>query len=161
MLIEKLYEDYERNQPPFSFGIQLNINWPDPNDVKRIKDTYPKLSIILQVSGFSSLEKVKSYYGFCDYILIDSSKGRGIEFNLNEVVKAYRTIQEYIPTTIGIAGGFSPENVRGRVLDLRKSLRTDNFCIDAQNRLRTNGHLDMHKVDKYLKEAIEAFQTKI
>jgi hypothetical protein len=161
MLIEKLYEDYEKNQPPFSFGLQLNISWPDPDDVKRIKDTHPKLLIILQVSDFSSLGKVKRYYGFCDYILIDASKGRGIEFNLDEVVNAYRTIQECIPTTIGIAGGFSPENVRGRVLDLRKSLGTDNFCIDAQNRLRTDGHLDMHKVDKYLKEAIEAFQTKI
>jgi hypothetical protein len=50
--------------------------------------------------------------------------------------------------------GFSPENAKGRVLDLRKSLRTDNFCIDAQNRLRKDWHLDMHKVDKYLKEAI-------
>jgi hypothetical protein len=58
---------------------------------------------------------------------------------------------------LGIAGGFSPENVKESCL-LREKLKTKEFCIDAKNK-RTGEHLDLEKVEKYLNEAVEAFNS--
>lgn len=149
-LFEDIYEDYEKTQPSFQIGVQINVSWPDPKDVNQIKTNYPRLKTILQVSDFSSVEEKIGEYNI-DYALIDTSRGEGIDFDLNESIKVYKTINKINPVMIGFAGGFSPENVKERVCSIRKELNTRDFCIDAQGKLGD-------KVEKYLKEAIEAFQ---
>ncbi len=157
MLLENFYEEYERIQPSFQIGIQINVSWPNPRDINKLKTTYPRLKTILQVSNFFLLEKrIKNYN--VDYILIDTSHGKGIEFEINDVIKIYETIHKNNPAIIGFAGGLSPENVRKKISSLKEKLNTKNFCIDAQKRLRTNDLLDITKVKKYLKEAIKSFQ---
>jgi len=156
-LVEDIYERYEREQPPFQIGVQINVSWPKPRDVNQIKVNYPKLKTILQVSNFDSLKDRIGKYNV-DYALIDTSRGEGKDLDMNEAVGAYDIISENSKATIGFAGGFSPENVNDRVWSLRWDLGARNFCIDAQGRLRTEDRLDMSKVEEYLKEALGAFQ---
>ncbi len=156
-LFRDFYEEYERTQPPFQIGVQINVSWPNSEDINQLKTNYPKLKTILQVSDFSSLEERIGKYDV-DYILIDASRGKGIEFEINKAIEIYRLIHRNNPAMIGFAGGFSPENVKERISLLRKELSTKDFCIDAQGRLRSGKYLDMVKVERYLRESIEAFQ---
>jgi len=156
-LFENIYGEYERTQPPFQIGVQINVSWPEPREVNQIKIGHSKLKTILQVSDFTSLEdRIRNYN--VDYILIDTSRGEGLEFDINEAIKVHNIISKNNPATIGFAGGFSPKNVRERVGSIKRSLDTKDFCIDAQGRLRTGKYLDMDKAERYLKEAIEAFK---
>lgn len=159
-LVEKLYCDYEKTKPHFQIGVQINVEWPKPEDIRQLKTNYPKLKVVLKiippVSDFSSLkEKIKNYNA--DYILIDPSRGMGIELNITEAVSIYNTIKD-CSVMIGFAGGFSPENVRRIVTSLKENLGRNDFCIDAQTGLRSGEYLDMEKVKKYLEGALEAFQ---
>jgi len=156
-LLENIYEKYEKNQPVFQLGVQINVSWPEPEDIKEIKINHPKLKTILQVSNFSSLEeRIKGYY--VDYILIDTSRGEGVDFDIDEAIRIYNTIKKNNSALIGFAGGFSPENVRERVYFLKEKLDTRDFSIDAEGRLRTGKYLDSNKAEKYLKEAMKSFQ---
>lgn len=156
-LFEDLYEEYERAQPSFQLGVQINLSWPEPENINQIKACYPKLKTILQVSDFTSLEERIERYN-TDYVLIDASRGRGIEFDVDKAIKVYNAINKSNSALIGFAGGLSPENVRERVYSIRKKLDTRDFSIDAEGRLRTGKYIDIRKVEKYLKEAMEAFR---
>jgi len=158
MLLDGLYEKYESTQPNFQIGVQINVSWPNPEDINNLRVRYPKLKTILQVSDFSSLEERIGKYDV-DYTLIDTSRGKGIEFEMDGAIKVYETIKRHNPAMIGFAGGFSPENVRKRVRSLIERLGAKDFCIDAQGKLRSGEYLDMIKVERYLKEAIEAFEA--
>jgi len=157
MLIGDIYKDYKKTKPLFHLGLQINVSWPNPREVNQIKTDFPDLKIILQVSDFESLdERIRKHNAHC--YLVDPSRGEGIDYT-EKAVEVFDIISEIkSDSTIGIAGGISPENVRERVSSLRKKLGTRDFCIDAQSGLRTGGHLDMDKVKTYLEEAMEAFQ---
>jgi len=156
-VFEDIYADYEKTEPSFQMGVQINVSRPEPKEINKIKADYPSLKTILQVSDFTSLnERIGNYD--VDYVLIDKSKGRGMEFDIDGATKVYDIIKNNNPATIVFAGGLSPDNVRERVCSIRKRLDTRDFCIDAEGRLRTKNHLDEDKVEKYLKEAMAAFQ---
>ena len=156
-LIGDIYKDYKKTKPLFHLGLQINVSWPDPAEINQIKKYFPDLKIILQVSDFESLDKrIRKQNAHC--YLVDPSRGEGIDYT-EKAVRAFSVINEKKPNAkIGIAGGINPENVRERISSLRKKLRRRDFCIDAQTGLRTEGYLDMNKVERYLEEAIEAFQ---
>jgi len=156
-LVEDVYARYEREQPPFQIGVQINVSWPEPRDVNQIKIDYPKLKTILQVSDFDSVDERMGKYNV-DYALIDASRGEGKEIDMDKAVSVHDAISEKSKVMIGFAGGFSPENVNDRIWSLRYDLGTRNFCVDAQGKLRTEDRLDMSKVSKYLNEALDAFQ---
>jgi hypothetical protein len=156
-LVEDIYERYEREQPPFQIGVQINVSWSKPRDVNQIKLDYPKLKTILQVSDFDSVDERIGKYNV-DYALIDTSRGEGKEIDMDKAVGVHDAISKNSKAMIGFAGGFSPQNVNDRIWSLRYDLGTRNFCVDAQGKLRTEDRLDMHKVDEYLFEALRAFQ---
>lgn len=155
-LVEEIYEDYEKLNPPFQIGVQINVSWPDSTDINKIKINYPKLKVILQVSDFFLLDERGIDYNV-DYFLIDASRGEGVEFNLDEAIRAYNSLGYGSYFLKGFAGGLSPYTVRGRVNSIREKINTRDFCIDAQGKLRTRGNLDMDKVERYLKGAVEAY----
>jgi len=156
-LVEDIYERYERYQPPFQIGVQINVSWPESRDVNQIKIDHPKLKTILQVSDFDSVDEKIGKYNV-DYALIDASRGEGKEIDIDKAVSVHDIISKNSKAMIGFAGGFSPQNVNDRIWSLRYDLGTRNFCVDAQGKLRTKDRLDMHKVEEYLIEALRAFQ---
>ncbi|MEN8230873.1 MAG: hypothetical protein ABFS38_22145 [Bacteroidota bacterium] len=150
-------------------AIQLNIAWPDIGQVARIKEQHPDMLIVLQVSHIPMDGKtpnkiaqgVKEYGDSISYVLIDPSDGRGMPFDLESSVAIYSELSEQCPDiTIGFAGGFSGENVAPKLREILQLLKSDDFCIDAEGRLRDqitsadgDDLLNIDKVRGYLQSA--------
>lgn len=144
---------------PACCGLQINQTWPDPGVLLQLHQKYPQMKIVVQLSPDALLEDDKSLLlekasaYTADYILMDPSGGQGIDFNLKEFQDLFRGLQEKLPQTrIGIAGGFSHENVLERYLQISE-ITDISFCVDAQGKLRTEGVLDAQKAISYLKNA--------
>lgn len=146
--------------------IQLNIVWPDPRDIRKIKESRERTGIILQVSsgamkGLSAGEIAKKIlcYNGIDHVLIDPSGGKGIDFDIEHSAAVYSAVREIRPNlSIGFAGGLCGENVEKITKKLAEKLGTTDFSIDAEGKLRDKINVDFHgndilsieKVRKYL-----------
>ncbi len=147
-------------------ALQLNVVWPPLDEVKKIKETFPKMKIVLQVSrsmlgktsADNAAKQVVCYSDYVTYVLIDPSMGSGLAFNTNEAVALYGNLHEAMPqTTIGFAGGFTGENVESRVEELKAKIGTSDFSIDAESGLRDkrsqaygDDDLNLQKVQQYI-----------
>ncbi|MEK6849659.1 MAG: hypothetical protein AABY01_03770 [Nanoarchaeota archaeon] len=154
--------------------VQLNVSWPEFQQVAAMK--YHGLDIILQLSqgameGKTPVEianKVASYGHNIDYVLIDPSGGKGKEFDMDRSQDIWSALtSQCIPLTIGFAGGFTGENVRGRVHNLRMR-GAEKFSIDAEGGLRdkkSNAYGDdtfnAEKTAAYIKNAVHAFHDPL
>jgi len=165
--VSKIFEGiYESN---LCKAIQLNIVWPDLNQISKIKEKYPEMEIVFQASHKAMEEKnpfqivkgIKNYGDSINYVLIDPSGGRGMPFVIASSVAIYSELREQCPNlTVGFAGGFKGDNVGGRLIDLIRKTKETNFCIDAEGGLRdriTSAYgddiLNIEKVNDYLKTA--------
>ncbi len=126
-------------------AIQLNVVWPDVREVHRIKDQLPDLSIVFQASHKAMdgrndsevVEEIKRYEDSIDYVLIDPSGERGLEFDIASSISLYNLLKAEIPhTRIGFAGGFTGKNVRSRINEITDITGDSDFCIDAEGGLR-------------------------
>lgn len=147
-------------------AIQLNIVWPDINQVARIKEQYPDMQVVFQASHKATDGKtpnqiaqgVRNYGDSISYVLIDPSSGRGMPFDLESSVAIYSELREKCSDlTIGFAGGFTGENVALRLNEILQKIGESNFCIDAEGGLRdkiTSAYgddlLNIEKVRGYL-----------
>ncbi len=152
-------------------GVQLNIPWPDRREVIKIKERFPIVDLVLQLSeramqGLSPETvalRVTEYSNVPTYVLIDPSGGKGREFNVEDSLKIYQELLgEGI--MIGFAGGFTGENVGQRSQNLIQRLGTNKFSIDAEGGLRdkiTDAYgddlLNLQKVRSYLQESSKVF----
>jgi len=150
-------------------AVQLNIPWPDIKQVSAIKNEFPCMDIVFQAShqameGMTPAEIVKKiikYGSSINYVLIDPSGGRGIEFNIESSVRLYKELfSKTKGLTVGFAGGFTCANVADRVNEIKARIDSEFFCIDAEGGLRdkiTNAYgddlLNMTKVKAYLSSA--------
>ncbi len=150
-------------------AIQMNIVWPDAIQVKKIKDRFPNLSIVFQASHNAMADKspkdivdrLQSYGSSLNYVLIDPSGGRGLEFDLESSLAVYSELREQLPRlTVGFAGGFTGENVAIRLKNIIERTGDERFCIDAEGGLRDkitseygDDLLNIAKVKAYLKSA--------
>lgn len=155
-------------------AIQLNIVWPEIGQVKKIKDKFPEMRIVLQAShkvmenktAKKIVNEITNYGDSLDYVLIDPSGGRGLRFDLESSLALYKELKAKLPKlTIGFAGGFTGGNV-GRIVKqlINKIGRTD-FCIDAEGGLRDkisseygDDLLNMVKVRHYLWKASQVLK---
>ncbi len=149
-------------------ALQLNIVWPDIYQVMLIKGDFPEMKIVFQanqqaMAGRTTLEIVNGiarYGSSLDYVLIDPSGGRGKEFSIDDSMEVYRELRESLPRlTVGFAGGFTRENVKAKVTELKTRTESTNFCTDAEGGLRDKKSdekgddvLSISKVRGYLQE---------
>ena len=102
--------------------IQINRMWPDHKDLERIKTKYESLGIIQQVVYQNTnkeelaelVEKIMSYDGLIDYVLIDPSRGRGKGFDVDttsRLFSEFKTADQNISVVIagGLSGEYCPE----------------------------------------------------
>ena len=150
-------------------AIQLNIVWPDVAEVRKIKDRFPSMSIIFQVSrtameGKSAKEiadGIEKYGDTLAYALIDPSGGENLEFDVDNSVAVFRELGKRLPSmSIGFAGSLNGDNVGKKVSELIEKTGTSEFSIDAESGLRdkvTDAHgddlLNFSKVKAYLEAA--------
>ena len=87
------------------------------------------------------------------FVLIDNSHGNGkSDTGTNIRNKIDRLIAAGIQD-IGICGGYGPGTL-GTYIEACKHYQR-NFSIDAESRLKTDGAIDMKKVEDYLAELME------
>ncbi len=147
-------------------AMQLNIVWPDPAQIGLVKKEFPEMQIVFQLSHKAAenkttkqiINEIKRYDNTLSYVLIDPSRGRGLEFNIKESLEVYVNLKTaFHDLTIGFAGGFSGENVTERVKRLIDETEDLDFCIDAEGGLRDkvsdaygDDLLNIEKVKAYL-----------
>ena len=172
--LQHIFSDINPEYFPHGLGVQLNIAWPRPDQVRRIKDEFPYLSIIFQAnakvlgSGTPNqvAERIANEYGrHIEHVFIDPSAGKGEGFNVGQSLEMYALLELHLPDAmIGFAGGLSADNVKERIRDIRESLGTAAFSIDAEGQLRDklsefygDDLFNQGKADEYINEAYFAF----
>jgi hypothetical protein len=163
-LFDGPYELYRSCQ-----ALQINVDWPHADQIKRIRDSFSDMQIVLQLpkramEGLNPSDiagRVKEYQGLVQYVLVDPSGGEGKEFDIDSCRSILETLgHETKGITMGIAGGLDGKNVRDRVIAIAATLTHSGFCIDAQGKLRTpdKQSLDMKLIGDYVGYARIAFE---
>jgi len=151
-------------------GFQLNITWPSPAVLKEYRSKYPDKQIVLQIGqdAFDIIEHsskqltkkiTKEYIGLVDYILLDTSQGRG-QLLKTKVAHGYLSAlnDENMDIALGVAGGLSPSTL----VDIIEPLVEEfpDISIDAESRLRDeNNSLDIGLAKAYIKTAMSLFKN--
>lgn len=154
-------------------GVQINRVWPKTSQISEIRNNFPELKIILQMSSVVTgdmtvpqvADKLAKDYAGIEYIILDSSHGKGIEFDTAESTSTCQTFRNGgVQSTIVFAGGFNGDNVKDKVTRLKEAFRSQDFSIDAEGGLRDKvgeGYgddvLNLDKVKAYLNGASEVF----
>lgn len=147
-------------------GIQLNVTWPKTDIIRSFRESFPITKLVLQCSPKSMeevgnnpdvfAERLSSYKGLVDHILIDSSGGRGIEMDIEKTISCINVIKD-MGFSIGVAGGLGPDNIELILGDVIGGYHNA-FNIDAEGRLRNeNGSFNIEKAVYYVSRAYEYF----
>jgi hypothetical protein len=155
--LNKLYENNHCR------ALQLNVVWPRVSEVEKIMQQYPEMEIVLQLSKKAMdqpveeiLKQAQEYDHLVSYTLIDPSGGKGIPFDVKNSVELMNQLKRVMPTTrIGVAGGFSPQNVKERIKLIGEQFQKD-FCIDAEGNLMVDNQLGYDKCSGYISESSSA-----
>lgn len=86
------------------------------------------------------------------FLLLDNSKGTGIQENKTVLMDKINTLLKYNLNDIAIFGGFGPDDLTN-YFELRRYFKI-NFSIDAETKLKTNGEIDTDKIKTYLTQLI-------
>lgn len=185
--IRSIYDackSYERLIPilHFSFHDSSNV----PADFRMIKGRLPFIER-LQVNDLPSIKPEELKFGFRlfsldvpfsdenfkvlrkkelrsmilrnkAYVLLDNSKGRGIQEPKASLMKKIEVLLNYRINDIAIFGGFGPNELQN-FFDLKKYYQL-NFSIDAETKLKTHGSIDVEKTKSYLQQLISHRETE-
>lgn len=153
-------------------GVQVNVRWPDPEELRKFTDNFPSKRVILQVMsdlaggwspGLIASDLVKHYAWVVTDVLLDGSGGRGRGLDVDVLAPVVSHLRKNLPHLgIGVAGGLCGEAF---TRELTLFLRTyPNISIDAEGALRDDvadrgGHLNMDKVVDYLAAARDVWSV--
>ena len=145
-------------------ALQLNQRLPEIKELEKIKGKYDGLQMVLQLeppdlaNPQETGKIVKNYDGIIEYIIIDPSRGAGKELDLDNTLEVLLALDtKAIPV---IAGGLNPGNVADVIQFFRKKYG-DNFCIDAEGRLREDpNYLSRNLAGNYIRNALKAYNIK-
>lgn len=87
-------------------------------------------------------------------IVLDNSKGKGIEETEESFIKKIDTLLSYGLNDIGLCGGFGPEQLD--TFFRIKRFYKFNFSIDAETNLKTDGMVNVEKVKLYLHQLLRS-----
>lgn len=148
-------------------AIQLDMTWPSPQlIIDGVRNSGKHLEVILQI-GKAAFERIRnnpavlvdrlsSYEGCIDRVLLDKSVGHGIGLDASELLPFAKAIKERFRFEIGAAGGLGPDSVQ-----LVKPLASEfpGLSIDAQSKLRKTGDahdpIDWDLAENYLIRALQ------
>jgi len=157
-------------------AIQLDLTWPKSDEIKKFKEKYPNIFIILQVGKFALKEvgdnpqavvdRLREYDDSVDYVLLDMSMGKGKGMEADGLLPLLRIIRKELPYLgLAVAGGLGPDSV-----DLLKAITKEfpDVSIDAQGNLKHKdapkdklGHMiathpaDLERSKEYIKKSCE------
>jgi hypothetical protein len=145
--VQKILEDLElvvQYGGEHLHAIQLDVTWPNPEEIGKFKDKHPQVIIILQVGRFAFkeadndpqkiAERLREYGDSIDFALLDLSMGKGKSMQSDELLPLLRLIQKELPGLgLAVAGGLGPDS-----MDLLEPIAREvpGISIDAQGRLK-------------------------
>jgi hypothetical protein len=142
--IEDIFDYNSIYQKGICRTVQLNISWPDIDEIKKITSKYDELSIILQINMWDKLDKeswlkIDDYLPYISYLLFDASGGRGkynapyaFMFKVNQIIQYFNLD----PEKIVLAGGLSSKNIASFYHLASDTLGLKYLSFDAQGGLR-------------------------
>lgn len=146
---EKIIQHHRRT---LTSVIQL-VDRPEDGAYPILREALPavKLVQVIHILDDSSVEEALKVSGEVDALLLDSGNpglkikelggtGRVHDWRLS------RRIREKAACPVFLAGGLNPENVRRAIDEVQP------FGIDVCSGVRTNGSLDMRKLERFMKE---------
>lgn len=143
-------------------AVQLNMLWPDPAQLARLRKEMPELQVVLQLpkavtqSNLADIgAQLREYDGLCEYVLVDPSGGKGKPYDFGRGMTLMQLAHEELSqATIGIAGGLSANNVEERMKEVSDAF-AQTFCVDAQGRLRSDDKrsLNLERTVAYIRNA--------
>ncbi len=143
--------DIARQQRTFRVNtLQLVDSVPlQTYEVLRAKLPGISLVQVIHVAGEQSIHEAVEVSRFVDALLLDSGNPRGQIKELGGTGRTHdwsisRTIRETVDIPIFLAGGLTPENVRGAIDFVAP------FAVDVCSGVRTNGNLDEDKVRRFI-----------
>lgn len=172
--IEKLLGNTQLYTDKLCQGIQLNVRWPNVDAIKRTKELFPDLKVILQLGPnvlTSTPQQIAAnltpYIGEIDYALIDPSGGRNLITQVNTVAPVYNEIREIYPDlALVFAGGFRAGNVGKRLWLLFQMVGTTDFGTDAESGLRLQSRqndsptpFSVDKAHRYIRNSALFFKS--
>jgi hypothetical protein len=148
--VQTLFEDLElvvEAGGEHLHAIQLDVTWPDVDDIDRFKDAHPDIAVVLQLGkkAFEMIDhtpekmvdELDKYGDSVDYVLLDLSMGKGRAMQAEELLSSLRLIRQELPGLgLAVAGGLGPDTVH-----LLESIASEflDISIDAQGRLKNEG----------------------
>jgi hypothetical protein len=128
-------------------AIQLDVTWPDVDEIDRFKDKYPDIAVVLQLGepafdmvdndSQNMVDELDKYGDSIDYVLLDLSMGKGRAMQAEEFLEVLRLIRQELPGLgLAVAGGLGPETIH-----LLEPIAREfpEISIDAQGRLKLSG----------------------
>ncbi|MES2517100.1 MAG: phosphoribosylanthranilate isomerase [Bacteroidota bacterium] len=122
-------------------------------DYKILRDNLPNIKLIqvIHVIDENSVEEAKQYAEVADMILLDSGNPNLSVKELGGTGRVHnwelsRKIVVSITKPVFLAGGLKPENIREAIAYVKP------FGIDICSGIRTNGKLDLEKLERLFKE---------
>ena len=147
---------------PFVKYIQTNdLTLPDLEAIKLACRLF-LADIPLHDGNFSLVENPdfrKCIVKYKAFVLLDNSKGMGIRESKESLMEKISSLLKYGLNDIAIFGGFGPDDL-DTYFELRRYFRI-NFSIDAETKLKTDGHVDLEKIKTYLTQLIRFDDPKI
>lgn len=141
---------------PLANRIQLNdISKFKFKEFQQIFTLFSQIDVPFCDDNFKLLQS-KRYRGllkkYNSLILLDNSKGRGIEESKEVFKKKIDTLLALGLNNIALCGGLGPDKL-DIYFDIRRFYRI-NFSIDAETNLKTEGKFDVEKIKTYLTQLI-------
>lgn len=139
--------------------------YPNPNDIKRIKQRYGNIDITVQLplyrmqnTSFPIIcKKLLEYEKYVDYVSIDNSGGKGIENDVDYSIQLINYMKKYDRLKWFIAGGVYGGNAKD-IIEKVFLATSECVSIDAESRLRYEGKLSLNKVTDYVLNANAAYR---
>lgn len=125
-------------------AIQLDVTWPNSEDLKKFKEKHPQILTILQLGKFAfkavdgdpqkMIDQLREYGNSIDFALLDMSMGMGKGMESEGLLPFLRLIQKELPRLgLAVAGGLGPDSMEA--LD-QIAKEFPGISIDAQGRLK-------------------------
>jgi hypothetical protein len=101
-------------------AIQIDVTWPDANEIIRFKNEHKDIVLILQVGKIAInevdadpkkiVDGLRKYGRSIDYALIDMSMGKGEIMKAEKLLPILREIRKELPYLgLAVAGGLGPD----------------------------------------------------
>lgn len=162
-------------------AIQVDVTWPNSSEIKKFKEKYPNIAIILQIGKFALegtggqgkevVEKLLKYGDSVDYVLLDMSMGKGKSMEASGLLPLLRTIRKELPYLgLAVAGGLGPESMNALEpiakefpdisIDAEGNLKSKDAPVDASGHLVPNYPADVGRSNEYIRKSCSMLDNK-